>query len=155
MPLDLLPPRSSACSRDTLEHIHVLHEDDYDDEAEKETLARYVPRISELRALLEEPEETLAYMRKVQASIPDPDSALDSLVKVYEDRVERRAKERELADELAYAAAIAEQRARETARPKKPVSAVDRTMLTLQPHFWKVVYGVICCWGLVQLALTR
>jgi hypothetical protein len=51
--------------------------------------------------------------------------------------------------------AAEERKARETKKPKKPVRPVDAAMLKLQPHFWKIVYGAICCWGLLQLALTR
>lgn len=135
------------------------YEEDYaDDEEEKATLARFVPINSEIRAILDDPEETLAYIRKVQASVPDPDSALDSLVAVYEDRVERLANERAHALELAAQANAVAERARETVRPKhapKPAKPVELAITTLRPHLWKIVYSAICVWGLLQLALTR
>ena len=133
-------------------------EEDSDDD-EMATLARFVPIDSEIRELLDDPEETLAYMRKVQASIPDPDSALDSLVAVYEERVARLEKARAHTAAIvaqANAASDSTERARETARRKRVVvTPTDRLLLQLQPHLWKMVYGAICVWGLVQLALTR
>lgn len=135
------------------------YEEDYaDDEEEKATLARFVPLDSEIRSLLDDPEETLAYIRRVQASVPDPDSALDSLVAVYEDRVERLARERVRAQEIAAQEKIVAERALETARARRAQSAptpASLAMAKLQPHFWKIVYSAICVWGLLQLAFTR
>jgi hypothetical protein len=130
------------------------------EEEERTTLARLIPLKSDVHAILDDPEKTLAYIRKMQASLPDPDSALDSLVAVYEDRVAKLAKER------AHAAAIVAQAhiaADETERPKpkprrKQTTTVKRNagaMAKLQPHIWKIVFSTICVWGLVQLALMR
>jgi hypothetical protein len=157
VPLDLLPPPSSS-SRETAPTMPIArpyYEGD-EDEEEKATLARFVPINSEVRALFEDPEETLAYIRKAQASLPDTDAALDSLVAVYEDRVARLAKQREHAAEvLVQKKIVVEEKARETARPKKNVKPLDRAVVKLQPHLWKIVYSTICVWGLLQLALTR
>lgn len=164
VPLDLLPPSSS--SRDTLQTVPlalpILHDDD-DDEMEKATLARYIPLKSDVHEILD-PEQTLARIREVQASIADPDAALDSLVAVYEERVERLAKQRAHAAAIvAQACSAPESRAThprpgakgnrgKTKRTKKPL---DRALVKLQPHLWKIVYSTICLWGLLQLALTR
>ena len=128
-----------------------------DDEEEKATLARFIPINSEIRSILDDPEETLAYIRKVQASVPDPDSALDSLVAVYEDRVERLAQERARAAEQAAEEQAAAARARDTVRPTKTSTSkpVTEVVTKLQPHFWKIVYSAICVWGLLQLAFSR
>lgn len=126
-----------------------------EDEEEKATLARFIPLNSEVRALRGDPEETLAYIRKMQASIPDSDAALDSLIAVYEDRVARIEKERARADEMIAATNAVAERARESRRPKQPLTPLDRAFVTLQPHLWKIVYSTICLWGLLQLALTR
>lgn len=122
-----------------------------DDEEETVTLARFVPVDSEVRALLDDPETTLAYIREVRASIPDPDSALDSLVAVYEERVARLEKDR------AHAAAIVAQAnvRRAAAAQPAPARSSEGPLARMQPHFWKIVYSTICVWGLLQLALTR
>lgn len=146
-------------SRETLPRIAPLPApfamDDDDDEEDKATLARFIPIDSEVRALLDDPEQTLAYIRKVRASIPDADTALDSLVSVHEDRVARLAKERaQAAAIVAYAPPVAANDVRKPTK-KTPTKSVDQTLLRLQPHVWKIVYSTICVWGLIQLALTR
>lgn len=126
-----------------------------DDEADKATLARILPSNSEVRALLDDPEKTLAYIRKVQATISDHDSALDSLVAVYEDRVQRLAKERAHAEAIAAQAQVAADKARRAVETYRRPRAEKTMFAKLQPHVWKIVYSTICVWGLVQLALTR
>lgn len=130
-------------------------EDEEEEEEEKATLARFIPLNSEMRQLWGDPEETLAYIRKVQASIPDGDAALDSLVAVYEDRVARIEKERARAAEMIAQANAAGERESETARPKRQLTPLDRAVVKLQPHLWKIVFSTISVWGLLQLALTR
>jgi hypothetical protein len=163
VPLDLIPPPSSS-SRETSPTVPIAkpYYAEDDEEEEKATLARFIPLHSEMRALLEDPEETLAYIRKVQASIPDNDAALDSLVAVYEERVARLArleKERARAAETNVAATpkTVDEKARSTVRPAKrtTVKPLDRALVKVQPHLWKIVYSTICVWGLLQLALTR
>jgi hypothetical protein len=151
VPLDLVSIRETP---PTMPIARPYYEEDEDDD-EKATLARFIPIRSEVRALLDDPEETLAYMRKVQASIPDPDSALDSLVAVYEERVAWLERERAQAAELVTQMNIAAERVRETARPKREVKPLDRVIVKLQPHVWKIVFSMISVWGLLQLALTR
>jgi hypothetical protein len=124
-----------------------------DDEDEMKTLARFIPINSEVRALLDgdDLQKTLAYIRKVQASIPDEDAALDSLVAIYEERVARLQKER-----VHAAAIISQTKVVAVQAPKRPKpTPKPRTMEKLQPHVWKIVYSGICVWGLLQLALTR
>lgn len=147
VPRDLLTPKAMPIARP------YYAEDD--EEEEQATLARFVPINSEVRALLDDPEQTLAYMRKVQASMPDSDAALDSLVAVYEERVERLNAERAKAAEI-----IAPPPPPPPARKPKiaaslPAKPADRAMTMLRPHLWKIVYSTICVWGLLQLALTR
>lgn len=127
------------------------------DDDDAATLARLVPTDSEVREILDDPERTLAYMRKVQASIPDGDTALDSLIQVYEKRVERLEKERAQAIAIVAQAHVdaEEARERDRAKKKKPLPLVDRTLVKMQPHLWKIVYSMICLWGLAQLALMR
>jgi hypothetical protein len=150
VPLDLVPMRETP---QTIAIARPYYEED--DEDEQATLARFIPINSEIRALLDDPEGTLAYMRKVQASIPDPDSALDSLVAVYEDRVARLERDRAQAAELVTQMNLAADRARATVRPKQEVKPIDRLIVKLQPHVWKIVFSTICVWGLLQLTLTR
>jgi hypothetical protein len=150
------PPTSLRAPRVPLDLAPIarpFYEED-EDEEEKATLARFVPINSEIRAILEDPEQTLAYIRKVQASVPDPDSALDSLVAVYEDRVARLERERVQAVAIVAQANEHHARARETVRPKRETKSVG-AIAKLQPHLWKMVYGTICVWGLLQLMLTR
>jgi hypothetical protein len=145
--------------KSTIARPFVLHDDD--DEAEKSTLARFVPINSEIRGLLDDPEETLAYIRTVQASMPDSDSALDSLVAVYEDRVERIKKERARRVNDVAPPPVAASKSRDAAKattfrkPRQPTKPLDRALLKVQPHLWKIVYSTICVWGLLQLVLTR
>ena len=152
VPLDLVPPSSGSLDTPrTLPIARPYYEED-DEEEEKATLARFIPLNSEVRAILEDPEQTLAYMRTVQASMPDPDSALDSLVAVYEERVARLEKER--AEAAAFVAPMKAPEPRPLAK-KRELRPVDRALVKLQPHLWKIVFSTISLWGLVQLMLTR
>ena len=152
VPLDLVRPTPQAMP---IARIYVEENDDEEDEMK--TLARFVPINSEIRALLDgdDLEETLAYMRKVQASIPDEDAALDSLVAVYEERVARLQKEREHAAAIIAQAKVVAEEPRRPVKPKTTPKPLDRALVKLQPHFWKIIYSTICVWGLLQLALTR
>src|SRR5688500_6928138 len=144
-------PSHETLPRFPLPTLIATEDEDEDDEA---TLARFIPIDSEVRALLDDPEQTLAYIRKVQASIPDPDSALDSLVSVYEERVARLEKERAHAAAIVAQTAVAANDVRKPVK-KKPAKSDHRTLVKLEPHLWKIVYSTICLWGLLQLALTR
>src|SRR5262245_17136456 len=123
VPLDLVP-RAKPVERETVKQfpaapmtdvtVEAPHRiDDPDPQGEAATLARFVPLDSEIRAILDDPEDTLAYMRKVQETLADPDSALDSLVAVYEERVAKIAREREEALAIVTKAKIAAEDARD------------------------------------------